>query len=62
MKLREKIKRLLASTLALTTVITALPSMPIKAGIDITVPSSLTVDTSKVAFNVVVEVCNFESK
>lgn len=55
MKLREKIKRLLASTLALTTVITALPSMPIKAGIDITVPSSLTVDTSKVAFNVVVE-------
>ena len=55
MRLREKIKRLLASTLALTTVITALPSMPIEAGIDITVPSSLTVDTSKVAFSVVVE-------
>lgn len=55
MRLREKIKRLLASTLALTTVITALPSMPIEAGIDITVPSSLTVDTSKIAFSVLVE-------
>lgn len=55
MRLREKIKRLLASTLALTTVITALPSMSIEAGIDITVPSSLTVDYSKAAFSVVVE-------